>query len=288
MHLSYIRKGMIKMKKILITCMTCLLCFLMLTGCGKSKPKEQSSEQKSVLHIQDQNKSTDSELTNDSDDAKLKNQRKDDEDIKQKSVDNDISNNAVSTDNINDESYFDDAVFIGNSRTEGLRLYGGLDNAKFLAHTGLMVDTVFTSKYFDGEKTAMQALPEMNFSKVYLMLGINELGWSYPQIFKKDYGLIIDEIKKINPDAIIFIQSILPVTMEKSATDAIYNMDKINNFNSLLVELSEEKNVIYLDVSEEVSDENGFLPSDGTSDGIHFNADYCKKWVNYLMKNKVQ
>lgn len=36
-----------------------------------------------------------------------------------------------------DDDWFDDAVFIGDSRTVGLRDYGGLNNATFYASTGL-------------------------------------------------------------------------------------------------------------------------------------------------------
>lgn len=60
-----------------------------------------------------------------------------------------------------DNAYFDDAVFIGDSRTEGLMLYGGLSNAAFYTHKGLMVNTIFTKEAVkDGEQkiTIMKAL----------------------------------------------------------------------------------------------------------------------------------
>lgn len=44
-----------------------------------------------------------------------------------------------------DTSYFDDAVFIGDSRTEGFILSTGLSNATAYTQKGLMVDTVFTN-----------------------------------------------------------------------------------------------------------------------------------------------
>ena len=43
-----------------------------------------------------------------------------------------------------DNSYFDDAVFIGDSRTEGLITNTGLSNTTAYTYKGLMVDTVFT------------------------------------------------------------------------------------------------------------------------------------------------
>ena len=51
------------------------------------------------------------------------------------------------------DTYFDDAVFIGDSRTEGFMIYENVD-AKFYTHKGLMVDTIFTNPVIteDSEK----------------------------------------------------------------------------------------------------------------------------------------
>ena len=38
-----------------------------------------------------------------------------------------------------DDSYFDDALFIGDSRTEGLALYGSLTNADYFSSVGLTI-----------------------------------------------------------------------------------------------------------------------------------------------------
>lgn len=189
-----------------------------------------------------------------------------------------------------ENSYFDDAVFIGNSRTEGFKLYSGLSNAQYYTAIGLMVDTIFTKPYatVDGEKTTiMEALKTAEFSKVYIMLGMNELGWVYGSVYQEYYGRIIDAIREINPDAVIYIQSILPVSAEKSKSDAVYNNARINEFNGLLRELAEEKQVYYVDVAQAVSDENGCLPEGASFDGVHLTPDYCGKWRDYLKTHTV-
>ena len=101
-----------------------------------------------------------------------------------------------------EDSYFDDAVFIGDSRAEGLILNTGLTNATAHVHKGLTVDTVFTEPVInkDGQKlSVMDALKSTQFSKVYIMLGINETGWVYSQIFQSKYGDIIDGIRRSIP-----------------------------------------------------------------------------------------
>lgn len=99
-----------------------------------------------------------------------------------------------------ENNYFDDAVLIGDSRTEGLLLNTGLSNATSYAYQGLMVDTVFTKPVInkDGQKlSVIDALKSTSFSKVYIMLGINETGWVYSQVFQQKYGEIIDGMQRI-------------------------------------------------------------------------------------------
>ena len=38
-----------------------------------------------------------------------------------------------------EESYFDDAAFVGDSRIDGFRLYSGIKNGEFIVHTGLSI-----------------------------------------------------------------------------------------------------------------------------------------------------
>lgn len=191
-----------------------------------------------------------------------------------------------------DESYFDDAVFIGDSRTEGFALYSGLKDIHSLTYVGLMVDTVFTKKVIyqsDGSKVAvMDALKNMDFSKVYLMLGVNELGWVYSSVFKEYYGRIIDRIREINPDAVIYVQSILPVSAAKNSGDPVYNNTRIGEYNGLLKDLAQEKQVYYVNVAEAVSDESGCLPEGASFDGVHLVPEYCKTWLDYLKRHVVE
>ena len=182
------------------------------------------------------------------------------------------------------DTYFDDAVFIGDSRTEGFMIYENID-ATFYTHKGLMVDTIFTNPVIteDGEKiTIMDALAKNSFNKIYIMLGINETGWQSSSLFIKKYGEIIDSIKEINPNAIIYVESILPVSEEVSLNHDYIKMSKINEYNDLLKEMAKEKDVYYLDISSSVANEQGYLPDDAATDGIHLNKNYCDKWLQYL------
>lgn len=189
-----------------------------------------------------------------------------------------------------ENSYFDDAVFIGDSRTEGLMLYSGLQNATFYTHKGMMVSKAFTSKVIDtaaGKATVVEALKQTSFAKVYIMLGVNELGWAYDSLFIDKYAELVDAVKAAQPQAVIYIQSILPVTAEKSARDKIYNNPKILSYNRLIREMVARKGVYYVDVAAGIQDEQGCLPKESTTDGVHLNAAYCKVWLQYLQTHTV-
>ena len=189
------------------------------------------------------------------------------------------------------DSYFDDAVFIGNSRTEGLKKFSGLSNATFITEVGLTVDNIFRD-YCDisgGYKgRAFDALAGMSFSKVYIMLGMNELGWVYESVFKEDYSKIIDKIREINPDAVIYIQSIIPVSKWKDSSNDVYTNANVERLNSQLRDLADEKEVHYLDVAGALMDSEGYLPYEATGDGVHLEPPYCVKWTDYLRTHTEQ
>lgn len=205
---------------------------------------------------------------------------------KQEEPQNEIPNNSPN----NSNTQFNSSVaFIGDSRTQGFIMYNGLKDVQDYSYIGLMVDTAVTKKFVktsNGEKiTFLQDMANKNIETVYIMLGVNELGWSYPQVFKTKYGELIDEIRKIKPNCKIYVQSIIPMTKSKSETDRIFNNKNVNTFNNLIQELAKEKNVTYLDVKSALVDANGYLPEEASSDGVHVDKEYCKKWFEYLKNN---
>ena len=200
----------------------------------------------------------------------------------EKESNNENSNN---TKNINDSS----VAFIGDSRTQGFVMYNGLTKVQDYSYVGLMVDTAISKKFVktnNGEKiTLLDDMKNKNINSVYIMLGLNELGWSYPQVFKVKYEELIDEIRAIKPNCKIYVQSIIPVTKSKDEKDKIFNNSNVQKFNKLIKEVAEEKNVKYLDVGSALVDSNGYLPEQSSPDGIHISKKYCEKWLEYLKNN---
>lgn len=191
-----------------------------------------------------------------------------------------------------EDSYFADAIFIGNSRTEGFFLYSGLSGSTSYASMGLNVSTVFTKEVIaqaDGTKVtvieAMRRAP--NFKKVYIMLGLNELGWVDSGAFQQHYERLVDAIREIQPEAIIYVQSILPVSANKSSSSDVFNNTRVNLFNERVKGVAMNKKVFYLNVGEAVAGEDGFLPASETPDGVHLQKSLCVKWLDYLKTHTV-
>ena len=170
-------------------------------------------------------------------------------------------------------------------------MFTGLPCKQSFTYKGLTVDTAFTKPVInkDGEKVSvMEALRRTEFNKVYIMLGINETGWYYSEMFIEKYGKIIDEIKSTHPKAIIYVQEILPVTASISQKHTYVKNDRIRAYNSLLMRMSADKQVYFIDTGNAVCDAYGYLPEDASTDGIHLKQDYCEKWLEYLKSHTVE
>lgn len=199
------------------------------------------------------------------------------------SQDNSLPPNSSSTSGGGDYSVFDNTAFVGNSVIDDLDTYNIVPNADFFARTGLTVTSVMTKSTVKGDVPVIDELKGKSYDKVFLMFGLNELGWEYPGVFQEDYGKLIDEVRSRLPDTDIYIQSLLPVSAEASQKNQNnVNNSRIREYNDLLEDLAREKGVTYLDVASVLQDSEGNLPKEASADGIHPNIAYCRRWVDYI------
>lgn len=191
-----------------------------------------------------------------------------------------------------DESYFDDAVFIGDSRTVGLYEYAGLENTTFYASSGLTIYKLFEDpdgKFKDGNwnENIGTALEKRQFKKVYLMIGINEMGTGDVDYFMEHYEAAVARIRELQPEAIIYLESIMRVTTERSEQGDYINNQGIDERNERIARLADGQTIFYLDVNSVVCDETGGLMPEYTFDGVHLYAQYIDIWKQYLMEHAV-
>ena len=189
-----------------------------------------------------------------------------------------------------DVSYFDDALFIGDSRTVGLYEYGGLGNAEVFAHSGMSIYKIFNEEFKlqSGEKMTLEtALNTKQFGKVYIMLGINELGYDFDQTVER-FSQAVALIQELQPQALVFVQANLHITNKKSEESDLFNNTNINNFNQAVGELADGERIFYLDVNPLYDDEDGGLSEEVTTDHAHILGKYYVDWVDFILKNAVR
>lgn len=193
-----------------------------------------------------------------------------------------------------DMDYFSDALFIGDSRTQGLRLYSGVKGATFYDYTGLSIFGVNNPGLVtvDGQSysivEALQKGPQ--FGKVYIAFGMNELGYYNTENYLATFGKFLDQVKEAQPNAVVYLQNLAPVDEAKCAkygqASCITNA-RVAVFNELFAQLAREHQVCLVDVYSALSDENDGLPSEATSDGIHFQRPWYETWLACLMSHTV-
>ena len=177
-----------------------------------------------------------------------------------------------------------DTVFFGDSRTLALADYEVVPEAEVIAARGIALSKVDESPVIEeGDKkiTMIEALKKVTCKRVFMMFGLNELGWPYESTFKDAYRRLISQVKEAQPEARIYVQGIFPMT--EGRTDEIYNNENIARFNGYIKAVAEEAGVTYIDVSKAVVNENGTLPIEASDDGIHLNKEYCGKWMECIV-----
>lgn len=191
-----------------------------------------------------------------------------------------------------EESYFDDAAFVGDSRIDGFRLYSGIKNGEFIVHTGLSIFQVEKKNItYKGKKMkVIDALGKGEYKKVYVSLGVNELGMNNDEGYRDCYARFIDEIRAQQPEATIYIQLLIPVNEKKCREKGIASYienEHLQVYNDILREIAQEKHVFLVDPAEDLTDENGEPPYDSVADGVHFQRAPYKQWLDYLKRHTI-
>lgn len=161
-------------------------------------------------------------------------------------------------------------VFLGNSITENCEWQELLQQPNII-NRGIDGDMTF------GVLARIENIIDMRPLKIFIEIGINDIILNVPlDTILKNYSLIIQQLQHECPNSEIYAQSILPVFNNfNTATQ------KINQFNSKLKLLSEERGVTYIDINSHFCLNDGSLDPRYTFDGIHLNG------IGYLLWKEV-
>ena len=199
------------------------------------------------------------------------------------------------------DDYFADALFVGDSRTVGLRDYGHIENASFFASVGLTVydmwDKTIPAKLAPEEPeaepvteqmTLEEVLASRHFGKIYFQIGINEMGTGTVDTFMKKYEEAVQRFQELQPDAIIYVEAIMKVGKEKSETDPIFNNAGITERNDRIAQLADGQKIFYIDMNEVVCDEEGNLSAEQSFDQLHLYGGNYYLWVDFLKTKGIE
>lgn len=185
--------------------------------------------------------------------------------------------------------YFDDALLIGDSRMVGIEMMETIDGATFFTTVGLSLrGAMSTSADVSGVGTTTlpALLQSRQFGKVYVMLGINDIG-SPVDSLKPIYSDLIDSIRSYQPNAIIYIMSNLHVSATQDSRGTAVNNTNLNALNDYCKSLADNETIFYLECNELFDDANGTLASELTSDGIHVDGSAYRRWGEWIIDNAI-
>ena len=183
-----------------------------------------------------------------------------------------------------DDSFFTNAVFIGDSRMEGFRNASGITQGTFMTAVGMSIDeltdtTVLTS---EGNITVYQGLSGRQYDKIYVMLGTNDLGYYPWELFLPEVMETLETFHELQPDAIVYVCSVIYVEEAKTSTDYVNNQN-VNTVNGYLLEACEDLDYChYINLNEIFDNGWGSLIEDASSDGVHLYAPYLNQMLDYL------
>lgn len=177
-----------------------------------------------------------------------------------------------------------DALFIGDSRTVGIMEYALISEANFFCDTGMSVFNVKNKRLSVpdvGKVTLDELLSNKKYGKIYIMLGINELGYTFSNIIK-EYSALVDYVENKQPSANIILQANLHVTKTRSDSDKVINNASIDKLNSEIKKIAQKENCFYIDPNTIFDDTQGALDSAKTQDNAHLYAKYYAQWGEWI------
>lgn len=203
-----------------------------------------------------------------------------------------------------DDSYFNDAVFIGDSISYGFELYvtekraNGetvLGEAKFLTSGSLSygnslwdVSDESVHPTYNGVKMKLEdAIAQIKPGKIYILLGTNDVALYGVEQTIANADTEISRMLEASPGAEIFIMSTTPkYSPAESDVDGALNNADIDALNVAMRNFAVEKGYNFMNIAPLFKDETGGLASDYCSDtegmGIHFTSAAYDIWLNFL------
>ncbi len=188
------------------------------------------------------------------------------------------------------ESYFDHTLFIGDSRTDGMRMWGRLGQAQYFCGTNYSVYNIFekTSSDVDFKKVKLdRVLASNKYDQIYILLGYNEAGYPYEGLMDQ-YRYVIARVHKAQPQARLILHGVMHASARVASKYSYYTVQNIEKINDGLRQMAEETEGLYfVNCTSIFYDESGFLLPNVSSDGEHLTPEYTPKWAEEIRRQAI-
>ena len=188
-----------------------------------------------------------------------------------------------------DDSWFENTLFIGDSRMLGLSLYARSGNAHYFAAASINFSTVLKNKIGDKGNFEEQKLESLlashQYDKIIVNIGLNDAGYGKAW-FEKNLAKFMDTVRALQPNAKIILNGIMPVT-KSYIKNSKYGGDhwepaSLTKLDAILESYANGTDVFYINCNEYFADSNGYLYKDLTGDGCHPTAKHYKTWREWM------
>lgn len=187
------------------------------------------------------------------------------------------------------DKFYQDAVFIGDSVSMGLRTRavakGKFPGAKYLVRgsfgSGHAIKGTMLLTYQGKEMSPEDAVKASGAKKVFIMLGMNDLNIYGLKGSADNLMTLIKRIRKKSPNVKIYIQSMTPIV--NGAERGKLNNTSIDEYNGILKSYAAKNNCIYVDVATNLKDSNnGLRPKFSSDNYVHLSAAGTDVWIATL------
>jgi lysophospholipase L1-like esterase len=165
-------------------------------------------------------------------------------------------------------------IFLGDSITDNCE-WNELLQISSAQNRGIAGDIT------NGVLNRLDSVIKANPNKLFLMIGVNDLGINRNQEdIVKDYDEILSVLTKSLPNTKIYVQSILPTNVK--ITKYIGDNKNIIALNKNIKLLSDKYHLSYIDLYSKMIDNDGNLNKDYTVDGLHLNGNGYLVWKDAI------
>ena len=181
-----------------------------------------------------------------------------------------------------EDHWFDNTLFVGDSRMDGLELYCPMSGADYFCEPALTIGSVMT-KTLDG-KTFQQVLSGKTYDKIIVNFGLNEAGNS-ELWFKTSTEKFIQTVRAAQPNAKIIFNAIMPVTkgyVTSSKYGSSFEPDVLQKRSQIFASYANGLDIFYIDCTSYFADSDGYLYKELTGDGCHPTSKHYKTWFRWM------